>query len=106
MIDLPPREKKPWISNWMSFGAAVVRAALNDTDTAQAFAKNLPVALRVGSSGMDFCGQIGMSLPYEESQVHYGWKNGQVNYNPEGGWFAFSGRDERAQWEREVPHAR
>ena len=29
--------------------------------------------------------------------MHYGWKNGQVNYNPEGGWFVvFYGGEERS----------
>ncbi|WP_165062911.1 MULTISPECIES: cyclophilin-like fold protein [unclassified Adlercreutzia] len=82
----------------LEFGdTKAVFATLNNTETAKAFAEALPVTLHVGSSGMDFCGQIGMRLPYTESQVHNGWKNGQLNYNPEGGWLAvFYGGEEQS----------
>ena len=72
----------------MKFGDTVIRAELNDTETAQAFAAKLPVAIGVSGTGVDFCGQMPFSLPYEDAQVHHGWTNGDVNYNPGGGWFA------------------
>ena len=35
------------------------------------------------------------SFPYDAAQVGYGWSNGDINYNPGGGWFAvfFDGED-------------
>ena len=70
------------------FGDTTVKVELNDTDTAQAFYEKLPLTIPVSGTGLDFCGRIPVKLPYEQSQVHNGWTNGDVNYNPQGGWFA------------------
>lgn len=78
----------------MHFGDTCVKATLNESETAQKFIEHLPVTIPVNGTGIDFCGQMPFSLPYEESQVHFGWKNGNVNYNPEGGWFAVLFDDE------------
>lgn len=42
----------------------------------------------MSGTGIDFCGQMPFELPYEPAQVKHGWKNGNINYNPGGGWFA------------------
>jgi hypothetical protein len=73
---------------YLYFGDTKVSAELNDTETARAFASHLPTTIHVNGTGIDFCGRMPFSLPYEESQVHRGWTNGDVNYNPGGGWFA------------------
>ena len=78
----------------MHFGDTAVNAVLNDTDTARAFADCLPARIPVSGTGIDFCGQMPFELPYEEGQVERGWKNGAVNYNPGGGWFAVLFDDE------------
>lgn len=78
----------------MWFGETAVSAELNDTATARAFAEKLPVTIAVSGTGIDFCGRMPFRLPYEQSQVEYGWTNGDVNYNPEGGWFAVLFDDE------------
>lgn len=78
----------------MRFGETAVHAVLNDTETARAFADRLPVRVRVSGTGIDFCGQMPFSLPYEDAQVKHGWTNGDVNYNPGGGWFAVLFDDE------------
>ena len=72
----------------LKFGDTNVTARLNDTETAQAFSKRLPVTIHVSGTGVDFCGRMPFSLPYEQGQVHSGWTNGDVNYNPGGGWLA------------------
>lgn len=72
----------------LRFGDETIAATLNDTGTARAFAARLPVSIRVSGTGIDFCGQMPFSLPYDDAQVHHGWVNGDVNYNPGGGWFA------------------
>ena len=72
----------------LTFGETTVHAVLNDTETAQAFAAKLPVTVYVSGTGIDFCGQMPFSLPYEDTQVHHGWTNGDLNYNPGGGWLA------------------
>lgn len=78
----------------LRFGATVVPAELNETETALAFAEKLPATIRVGGTGIDFCGQMPFELPYAEAQVGRGWTNGDVNYNPGGGWFALLFDDE------------
>lgn len=70
------------------FGGTAIAVELNDTETARAFASHLPTSVRMNDTGADFCGRMPFSLPYEQSQVHSGWTNGDVNYNPGGGWFA------------------
>lgn len=72
----------------MRFGKTSVSAELNDTATARTFADRLPQTIRVSGTGIDFCGRMPFELPYNESQVGHGWTNGDVNYNPGGGWFA------------------
>lgn len=78
----------------MRFGETTVQAELNDTETARAFAHRLPTTINVSGTGIDFCGRMPFDLPYEESQVGRGWSNGDVNYNPGGGWFALLFDDE------------
>lgn len=79
----------------LDFGGTTVKGTLNDSEAAKAFADALPITVRVSPSGMDFCGQLGRTLPYDESKVGYGWKEGDINYNPGGGWLAifYGGED-------------
>lgn len=70
------------------FGDEAIRATLNDSQTAQEFAARLPITVFVSGTGIDFCGQMPFSLPYADEQVHHGWTNGDLNYNPGGGWLA------------------
>ena len=88
----------------LKFGDTKVRAELNDTDTAEAFYEKLPLTIAVNGTGLDFCGRIPVTLPYEQNQVHNGWKNGDVNYNPQGGWFAVlhSGEEESSIYDDQV----
>ena len=78
----------------MRFGDATISAELNDSETARTFAQNLPTTIHVNGTGIDFCGRMPFELPYEDSQVGHGWTNGDVNYNPGGGWFAVLFDDE------------
>lgn len=78
----------------LHFGDVEVKGVLNDTETARAFASKLPCRIRVSGTGIDFCGQMPFELPYEQGRVKHGWKNGDINYNPGGGWFALLFDDE------------
>ena len=78
----------------LRFGETSIPVELNDTETALAFAQELPATIHVNGTGIDFCGRMPFELPYEESQVGHGWVNGDVNYNPGGGWFALLFDDE------------
>lgn len=88
----------------LTFGDTTVSATLNDTQTAQAFAAKLPVTVPVSGTGIDFCGPMPFSLPYDRAQVHFGWKNGDFNYNPDGGWLAllYGGEEESMRYGDQV----
>ncbi len=78
----------------LHFDDVEVKGILNDTETARAFASKLPCRIRVSGAGIDFCGQMPFELPYQQDQVKRGWKNGNINYNPGGGWFVVLFDDE------------
>ena len=89
----------------LNFGGTQVLATLNDSETARAFYEALPLKVRVSnSSGLDYCGVMPIELPWEDGQVHHGWKNGAVNYNPHGGWLAilFGGEEVSAGYGDQV----
>ena len=88
----------------LHFGEVAVPAHLNDTDTARAFAARLPLTIEVSGTGVAFCGRMPFSLPYHEAQVHNGWTNGDIDYNPRGGWFAllFGGQEESGAYDDQV----
>ena len=88
------REVAMGVKICLKFGETTVPAELNETETARTFAKRLPVTIRVRGTGIDFCGQMPFDLPHERCQVQCGWSNGDVNYNPGGGWFALLFDDE------------
>lgn len=89
--------KEPRMPNkiTLDFDGTIVEAELNDSETSKEFYDALPLRISVGTSGMDYCGQMPVTLAYDESLVGRGWKNGDVNYNPHGGWFAvfYGGED-------------
>ena len=88
----------------LRFGDMEVPAHLNGTETARAFADRLPVTVDVSGTGVDFCGRMPFSLPYDEAQVHDGWTNGDLNYNPRGDWLAvlFGGEEGSAAYDDRV----
>ena len=73
---------------------AAITAALNESETARAFAQLLPCDFRMSGTGIDLCAPMPEALPYDPALVHRGWRNGDVNYNPGGGWLAIFFDDE------------
>ena len=63
----------------MHFGDTVIPGRLNDSVTAKAFIAKLPLTVNMNRYSHDFCGRFD-ELPYEESAVHYGWLNGDIDY--------------------------
>lgn len=78
----------------MHFGDVAVSARLNDTAAARAFAALLPVTVRMSASAVGICGAAPFRLPADLASVHRGWANGDINYNPGGGWLAVFFDDE------------
>ena len=79
----------------MRLGDVTVRATLNDTPAARALAERLPLTLRMCASTVGCCGALPFSLPADPELVHRGWTDGDLNYNPAGGWLAIFFDDER-----------
>lgn len=78
----------------MSIDNRRVRGTLNDTETARAVAALLPFELLMCGTGIDLCGKMPRPLPADPALVHRGWVNGDINYNPGGGWLAILFDDE------------
>lgn len=76
-------------------GEVTVRATLNETPAARALAERLPLTLRMCASTVGCCGALPFSLPADPALVHRGWTDGDLNYNPSGGWLAIFFDDER-----------
>lgn len=79
----------------MHFGDTAVPATLNDSITAQALLKQLPLTIRLSNYGQDFCGVMAHPLPYNDDDVHNGWLNGDVDFATDGNWFTilYAGED-------------
>lgn len=76
-------------------GDVTVRATLNETPAARALTERLPLTLRMCASTVGCCGALPFSLPADPALVHRGWTDGDLNYNPSGGWLAIFFDDER-----------
>lgn len=76
-------------------GDVTVRATLNETPASRALAERLPLTLRMCASTVGCCGALPFSLPADPALVHRGWTDGDLNYNPSGGWLAIFFDDER-----------
>lgn len=76
-------------------GDVTVHATLNETPAARALAERLPLVLRMSASTVGCCGALPFSLPADPALVHRGWTDGDLNYNPSGGWLAIFFDDER-----------
>ena len=79
----------------LRIGEVVLPVELNGSTAAQTFAAHLPQTLRMGVSSVGCCGQLGFSLPCDETDVHPGWSDGDLNYKPEGDWLALFFDDEK-----------
>ena len=79
----------------MQIGPVTVAGSLRDSETTRAFWGRLPLTVRMMGTGIDFCGAMPFALPYQPELVHHGWRNGDINYNPAGGWLAVHFADEQ-----------
>lgn len=77
----------------MYFGDTVIPGVLNNSETAKALIKKLPLTQSVNRYSHDFCG-VTESLPYAEDEVHYGWLNGDIDYATDAPYFTILFEDE------------
>ncbi|MBQ3319635.1 MAG: hypothetical protein IJM77_04690 [Spirochaetia bacterium] len=81
----------------MHFGNTEIPGILNDSKTAKALIKNLPYTVHMNRYSHDFCGIVpARDFPYNESEVHYGWLNGDIDYATDGPYFTILFEDEDA----------
>ncbi len=57
-----------------------MNAQLNNTTATQDLISRLPVTVRLNDSDNDFCGDISPALSYDESEVQYGYKDGDLAF--------------------------
>lgn len=78
----------------MHFGDTVIPGILNDSETAQALIEMLPYTVHMSHYSHDFCGVMPDELPYAENEVHYGWLNGDIDYEVRAPYFTILFGDE------------
>ena len=91
---MPTRVLKSGTRIRMHFGDTVIPGILNDGETARALIARLPVTVRMSRYSHDFCGVLAEPLPCRESEVHYGWLNGDIDFARDGSYFTILFADE------------
>lgn len=64
----------------LTVGDTVLQAYLNDTSCARELIARLPVTVSLYNSGHDYCGGISPALSYDEADVQYGWRDGDLAF--------------------------
>ncbi|MCD8089408.1 MAG: hypothetical protein LUD81_02085, partial [Clostridiales bacterium] len=64
----------------LTIGSETFNATLNDTKAAKDLISRLPVTVELNDSDNDFCGGIEPPIEYDESEVQYGYKNGDLAF--------------------------
>lgn len=63
----------------LSIGNKVLNGYLNNSKPAQSLISQLPLTVSLNDSGNDFCGDS-ISIDYDDSDVEYGYKNGDLAF--------------------------
>lgn len=92
--DLATREIKDGVPVIITVGDVRIPATLNRGKTARAFMKRLPFSMKLRKYSHDYCGVMENPLPYDESDVHYGWLNGDIDFARDGNYFTILYEDE------------
>ncbi len=78
----------------LDFDTCSATALLKDTASAAAFTELLPLSLTACCTGVALCAAMPCALPIAADAVHRGWCNGDIAYNPTGGWLSVLVGDE------------
>lgn len=79
----------------MHFGNTLIPGILNDSTTAQAFIKMLPLTVHESRYSHDFCGSMDVHLPFDKKDERYGWLNGDIAIGTNVPWFTILFADEK-----------
>ena len=71
-----------------------IPAFLNDSKPARALLARLPYTVNLQRYQHDYCGIMREPLPYDQAELHSGWKNGDIAFAVSGNYFAILYKDE------------
>lgn len=78
----------------ITVGDKTIPAVLNDTTTAKDLISRLPYTISLNRYSHDFCGNPTERLAYDEKDVQFGWRNGEISYEKETPYFVIFFGDE------------
>lgn len=82
----------------LTIGDTVIPATLNNTTTAQDLISKLPYTVQLNRYAHDYCGTPPTRLAYDEKDVQFGWKNGEISYEKQTPYFViFFGDEDKSQ---------
>lgn len=69
-------------------GKIEIPAVLNDSKPSKALIDKLPYTVDLQRYEHDYCGVMSEPLPYDDSELRRGWKNGDIAFAVNGDYFA------------------
>lgn len=78
----------------LKIGDKIIPAILNDSKSSKALLERLPFTIRLHKYAHDYCAVMDNPLPYDESDVHNGWLNGDIDFARDGNYFTILYEDE------------
>lgn len=82
----------------LTIGDKVIPATLNETKTAKDLISKLPYKISLNRYSHDYCGNPSETLTYDEKDVQFGWRNGEISYEKQTPYFViFFGDEENSQ---------
>ncbi|WP_412989433.1 cyclophilin-like fold protein [Pediococcus siamensis] len=71
-----------------------INGVLNNSKTAKALIARMPYKVHMNKYDTDFCGTTA-HLPYNKSEVHHGWLNGDIDYATDAPYFTILYKGEK-----------
>ena len=72
----------------------VIPGVLNDSRSSRELISRLPYTVKLQRYAHDYCGVMDEPLPYDRSDLHNGWHNGDIAFAADGDYFTILYRDE------------
>lgn len=72
----------------LTIGNTKVSGVLNDSVASREFIAKLPYTITVQKYAHDFCAVMDKSLTYDKTDLHDGWRNGDIDFVPGSDYFA------------------
>ncbi len=85
--DMPSRVVTGGVRIIMHFGDTVIPGILNNSKAARSLIAMLPYTVSMSRYSHDFCGVMSDALEYAETNVRYGWLNGDIVFSRDANYF-------------------